>query len=98
MSDLSFHIRQFVPACADGDEMEARTALLKARDFAAAQRGKVYSTEAINLSCEAHEAAGAFVYADVPVDRLKIAVGYCRNLVHAAYLAEHLSREGDGRC
>ncbi|MCV0384262.1 MAG: hypothetical protein K5799_12585 [Erythrobacter sp.] len=96
MSDLSFHVRQFVPACADGEEMEHRQALLKARDYAAAQRGKVFSDRAIDLACEAHETAGAFVYADVPVDRLKIAVAYCRNLVHAAFLAEHLAEEGAG--
>ena len=94
MSDLSFHVRQFVPECADGEEMEHRTALLKARDFAAAQRGKVFSDWAINLSCSAHETAGAFVFADVSNDRLKIAVALCRNLVHAAYLAEHLSEGG----
>lgn len=94
MSDLAFHVRQFVPACADGEELEHRTALLKARDFAAAQRGKVFSDAAINLSCAAHETAGEYVYADVPVDRLKIAVAFCRHLVSAAYLAEHLSEEG----
>lgn len=97
MTDLSFHVRQFVPECADGEEMEHRTALLKARDYAAAQRGRVFSDWAINLSCEAHETAGAFVFADVPTDRLKIAVAYCRNLVQAAFLAEHLSEEGAGR-
>lgn len=94
MTDLSFHVREFVPECADGEEMELRTGLLKARDFAAAQRGKVFSDWGINLACEAHDMAGAFVYADVPTDRLKIALAYCRNLVHAAYLAEHLSEEG----
>ena len=93
MSDLSFHVRQFVPACTDGEEMEHRTALLKARDFAAAQRSKVCCDRAIDFACEAHQVAGEFVYADVPVNRLKIAVAYCRNLVQAAYLAEHLSGE-----
>ena len=97
MSDLAFHVRQFVPACADGEELEHRTSLLKARDFAAAQRGKVFSDAAINLSYAAHETAGEYVYADVPVDRLKIAVAFCRHLVSAAYLAEHLSEEGAGR-
>lgn len=41
--------------------------------------------------------AGEFVFADVPADRLKIAVAYCRNLVHAAFLAEHLESEGSGQ-
>lgn len=97
MSDMSFHIRQFVPACSDGEEMEHRTALLKARDFAAAQRSKVFSDFAINLACGAHEVAGAFVYANVRNARLGIAVALCRNLVQAAYLAEHLSEEGAGQ-
>jgi len=97
MSDLAFHVRQFVPDCADGQEMEHRTALLKARDFAAAQRGKVTGDWAIQLACDAHDTAGAFVYADVPADRLKIAVALCRNLVHAAYLADHLESEGVSR-
>lgn len=94
MSDMSFHIRQFVPACSDGEEMEQRTALLVARDFAAAQRGRLFSDWALALSAEAHAIAGQFVFAPVPVDRLTIAVAYCRNLVQAAYLAEHLSEEG----
>ena len=34
-ASLAFHIRQFVPA-ADGEELEHRAALLKARDYAAA--------------------------------------------------------------
>jgi hypothetical protein len=97
MSDLSFHVREFVPDCANGEEMDLRTGLLRARDFAAAQRGKVFTDWAIAISCEAHEAAGAYVFADVPNDRLKIALAYCRNLVHAAYLAEHLASEGAGQ-
>ena len=96
MSDLSFHVREFVPACPDGEEMEARTALLKARDYAAMLRARVESDAAFAHAVAAHDMAGALVYADVPVDRLKIAVAYCRNLVHAAFLADHLEREGAG--
>lgn len=92
MSDLAFHIRQFVPDCADA-ELEQRQALLVARDYAADLRAKVTSETALAHAADAHEMAGAFVYADVPTDRLKIAVAYCRNLVHAAFLAEHLDRE-----
>ena len=91
---LAFHVRTFVPDCADGEEMEHRQALLKARDFAAAQRGKVFSDFANHLSCEAHELAGAFVYAGVPNARLKLAVDLCRHLVSAAYIAEHLAEGG----
>ena len=93
MSDLAFHIHSFVPDC-EGEELEQRTALLKARDYAADLRAKVLSRTALHHAADAHELAGAFVFADVPVDRLKIAVAYCRNLVHAAFLADHLDQEG----
>ncbi len=93
---LAFHIREFVPD-ASGEELEHRTALLKARDYAAAVRGQATSRLAYDHACSAHEIAGDFVFADVSADRLKIAVSYCRNLVHAAYLAEHLDSDGGGR-
>ena len=93
MTDLSFHIREFVPACADGDEMEHRQALLKARDYASMLRAKVTSETARDHAIDANDIASEFVFADVPADRLKIAVAYCRNLVHAAFLADHLSGE-----
>lgn len=95
MSDLSFHIRQFVPE-SEGADLEHRTALLKARDYASMLRSRVTSWQALDLAAAAHETAGAFIYADVPADRLAIAVSYCRNLVQAAMLADHLEAEGAG--
>ena len=92
MTDLSFHVRQFVPA-APGEELEHRTALLKARDYAAALRGSVETDRALAYAAEAHDLAGEYVYADVPAARLKIAVAACRNLVHAAFLLDHLDGE-----
>ena len=96
MSDLAFHVREFVPAAA-GAELEARVSLLKARDYAAALRGRVETERALHCAAEAHELAGQFLYADVPSDRLKIAVACCRNLVHAAFLFDHLDTEGGAR-
>ena len=93
MTDLSFHIRQFVPECTDPVEMEARQALLKARDYAAMLRSRTEGQLALSHATDAHEAASAFVFADVPTDRLRIAVSYCRNMVQAAFLADHLERE-----
>jgi hypothetical protein len=93
MSDLAFHVRSFVPDCQDGEELEQREALLKARDYAAMLRGRTDSPIATNHAIDAHECAGAYVFADVPVARLKIAVGYCRAMVQAAFLADHLERE-----
>ncbi len=93
MTDLAFHIRQFVPD-ADGAELEHRKALLKARDYAAALRGQTVGQLAYSHACDAHEMAGEFVFADAPAVRLEIAVKYCRHIVMAAFLADHLQGEG----
>jgi hypothetical protein len=93
MTDLAFHVRHYVPACQDGEELEQRTALLKAREYAAMLRGQTESAIATNHAIDAHECAGAYCYANVPVDRLKIAVAYCRAMVQAAFIADHLERE-----
>ncbi|MEL7690538.1 hypothetical protein [Citromicrobium bathyomarinum] len=94
MSDLSFHIRSHLPEC-EGEELEHRIALLKARDYAAWLRTRVSSQVALAHAADAHEMASAYLYADVLPDILKVAVGYCRNLVHAAFLADHLLEGGD---
>ncbi|MGX7952433.1 hypothetical protein ACWPM1_07675 [Tsuneonella sp. HG249] len=89
MSDLSFHVRQFVPDC-EGVELELRQSLLIARDYAADLKSKATSGLAYDQACSAHEMAGLFVFADASTDRLKIALAYVRNAVHASFLAEHL--------
>lgn len=96
MSNMAFHIRQFVPDCG-GEELEHRTALLKARDYAASLRGQFVGELAHAHACDAHEMAGAFVFAPVPATRLKIAAAYCRCMVQAAFLAAHLEEEGTGQ-
>ena len=96
MSDLSFHVRQFVPECADGEEMELRTALLVARDYAAMLRSRVHPEWALTLAAEAHDMAGEYAFAIAPLDRLKAVRDYCRNLVQAAMLADWFEREGPG--
>jgi hypothetical protein len=90
VTDLSFHIRQFMPD-AQGEELEHRQALLKARDWAAALRGRTNSLRAFNLAVEAHEVAGEFVFAqgETP-QRLGFAAKLARHLVGAAMLAEQL--------
>lgn len=93
MTDLLTQVRHFVPDCQDGDELEQRRALLKAREYAAMLRAQAEGDIAIEHAIAAHEAAGAYCYAKVPVARLKIAVGYCRAMVQAAFLADHLERE-----
>jgi hypothetical protein len=96
VSDFAFHVRQFAPD-AEGEELEHRTALLKARDYAASLRGNTLGERAFCHACDAHEMAGAFVFAEVPIARLRIAVEYCRYMVMAAFLADHLESEGGGR-
>jgi hypothetical protein len=93
MTDLLTQVRHYVPDCQDGDELEQRTALLKAREYAAMLRAQTEGEMALEHAIAAHEAAGAYCYAKVPVARLKIAVGYCRAMVQAAFLADHLERE-----
>ena len=94
MTDLSFHVRHFLPDCPDGEEMELRKALLTARDYSAMLRSRVQTEWAITLAAEAHETAGLFVFAPVPLDRLKLSRDYCRNLVQAGMLADWLESEG----
>ena len=90
MSDLSFHVRQYVPT-AQGEDLEHRTALLKARDWAAVLRGRVDSAFALQLVIQAHDVAGEFVFAkDESPERLAFAVKLCRHLVGAAVIAEQL--------
>lgn len=91
MSDLAFHVRQYLPE-AQGEELEHRIALLKARDWAAAMRGRTTVLQSFNLAVEAHEAAGAFVFKiDETVERLAFAVKLTRHLVGAAMMAEQLA-------
>ena len=90
MEGLAVHIHEFVPD-ADGPELTSRIALLRARDHAAMMRGQVTDDDAFDLACQAHEVAGAWVYADATADQLTIAASLARNLVQAAFSAEFLS-------
>lgn len=90
MSDLSFHVREFVPACKDGDEMLLRVGLLKARDYAAAVRGRSLSGHACDLAATVHDVAGEYVFADVSTAQLKMALTYCRAIMQGALTAESM--------
>lgn len=96
MSDLSFHVRHYVPTAA-GSELEHRTVLLQARDWAAALRGRTVSPLALNLAIDAHEVAGSFVFTTGETEqRLAWAAKLARHLVAAAMLAENLDAEEGG--
>lgn len=84
------HVRHYVPDAA-GEELESRIKLLKARDYGAALRGRTESLRAFNLAVEAHEVAGAFVFAiNESPERLGQAVKLARHLIMAAMQAELL--------
>jgi len=84
------HVRQFVPS-SDGEELDLRIKLLKARDFAAALRGRTESRRALEHAVDAHEAAGSAVFLiDASTVHLDLVARYCRHMVAAAMLAEQL--------
>ena len=92
-SQDAVHVLHYVPN-ASGEELEHRIALLKARDWGAAMRGRTESLRAFNLAIEAHEVAGAFVFAlhEKPA-RLGQAAKLARYLVGAAMQAELLDAD-----
>lgn len=90
---LEAHVRQFVPDAA-GEELELRVTLLKARDWAAALRGRTVSWLATECACHAHEVAGHFVFRlGESLARLELASILCRALVKAAMAADSLDGE-----
>jgi hypothetical protein len=80
----TWHIREMLGRECDGEELEHRTALLKARDYAALLRARTQCREATDYAADAHEIAGEALYADLPAERLAVVVQICRNLVNAA--------------
>ena len=93
MRDLAFHVRQFLPDCADGEVMEVRKSLLVARDYAALLRSRVSSDWALTLAAQAQDMAGTFAFAEASRDQLKVVRDYCRNLVQAALLSDWMETE-----
>lgn len=92
---LAFHIRQYCPG-AEGEELAQRITLLKARDHAAAMRGRTYSHLADQCAWHAHETAGRFVFRPGESEaRLNMAAQLCRALVKAAAAADSLNSEDD---
>ena len=90
---LAFHIRQYCPG-AEGEELAQRITLLKARDHAAAMRGRTTSWLADQCAWHAHEVAGRFVFCPGESEaRLNLAAQLCRALVRAAMAADSLDCE-----
>lgn len=86
---LATYVRHFMPD-AQASDLDLRIALFKARDYCASLRGSTIHQLAHNHACDGYEMAGEFVFADVPAERLEIAIRYCRHMVMAAFLADHL--------
>ena len=90
---LEYHVRHFLPD-AVGEELAHRVTLLKARDWAAALRGRSISWLATECACHAHDVAGRFVFRPgESVARLETASNLCRALVKAAMAADSLDCE-----
>lgn len=90
---LEYHVRTYLPDCA-GEELAHRVTLLKARDWAAALRGRSISWLACECACQAHDVAGRFVFRlGESVARLETASNLCRALVKAAMAADSLDSE-----
>lgn len=92
-SGLAYHVREFVPG-SEGEDLEHRIALLKAREYAAKIRCKPVGEIARGHAIDAQQVADLFLHDEhCTLDRLKLAVTYCRNLVQAAVIAEFLDLE-----
>jgi hypothetical protein len=90
---LEYHVRTYLPGCA-GEELAHRVTLLKARDWAAALRGRSTSWLATECACHAHDVAGRFVFRPgESLARLETASNLCRALVKAAMAADSLDSE-----
>lgn len=86
-------VLHYLPA-SDGRDLDLRVRLLKARDMAAAMRGRTESVLASWLACQCHETAGAIVFAaGVGEARLDLAVQMCRALIKAAMAADSLNSD-----
>lgn len=86
-------VLHYLPASA-GADLEFRVRLLKARDMAAAMRGRTESALADWLACQCHEVAGAVVFSEgLREAQLDLAVHLCRALIRGAMAADSLHSE-----
>ena len=84
-------VLHYLPTSA-GADLDLRVRLLKARDMAAAMRGRSESALADWLACQCHDLAGAMVFAGgLREAQLDLAVQLCRSLVRAAMAADSLN-------
>ena len=83
----------YLPTSA-GRDLDLRVRLLKARDMAAAMRGRSESPLADWLACQCHEIAGAMVFSTALREaQLDLALQLCRALIRAAMSADSLNSD-----
>lgn len=80
-----------------GTAEEHRAALSTARDYCNKLTTTVMAPQAYAYATEAREIAETYMNAEVPAARLRIARDLARNLVMAAFLADHLDSCDGGR-
>ena len=86
-------VLHYLPTSA-GSDLDQRVRLLKARDMAAAMRGRSESALASWLACQCHEIAGAVVFSpNVREPQLDLTVQLCRSLIRAAMAADSLNSD-----
>jgi hypothetical protein len=89
-ASMVWQIREQMERGVEGEELQQRIALLKARHFAIGLITKSKSLAAGDHAIAAREVADAYAFAEVSTPRLDLAVKYCRHLVQCAFLADHL--------
>ena len=83
----------YLPA-SEGRDLDLRVRLLKARDMAAAMRGRTDSALASWLACQCHEIAGAVVFAGrVSEVQLDLVLQLSRSLIRAAMASDSLNSD-----
>lgn len=86
-------VLHYLPTSA-GADLDLRVRLHKARDMAAALRGRSQSVLANWLACQCHELAGEMVFAGgLREEQLNLAVQLCRSLIRAALAADSLNSD-----
>lgn len=93
MNDLHKYLRNLLPA-ATALELELRSHLFHGRELAAVIQGRTMSPLALHHASDAHEIAGAFLYADASPLKLNVTLAYVRSLIRAAGRAEPFEHQG----
>lgn len=92
---MGLQIQDRMKRIVEPDELAHRISLLRARDYANELVLRTQTRDADDHAATVRDIASAFVFAEVPVERLVRAIAYCRALVECAVRADEL---GDISC